>query len=311
MNSIAILEAVNTSYVPFNGQQILTAVAAGVTYVAMRQIVENIGIDWTGQSVKLRKMKDKFNCRDISMVAADGKLRKLLCIPLKKLNGWLFSINPEKVRADIRDKLIQYQEECFSVLHDYWTKGHVVNPRKAKKALPGKITTEQQEAIKQLVMSRGQSLPKEKQAKAMITMWSSLKSHFGCSYKEISEEQFTEALSLAARVPLEGEFIGKQEKKANELSAKEANSLVWLWDYANRSQALFRELYPALKQIQSNYSGRCYDYGHEFSYVIGMARDVLINHTRDVDINEPEGPTNLSAWMRLKNKELPPSVHNY
>ena len=78
---------------------------------------------------------------------------------------------------------------------------------------------------------------------------------------------------------------GKQEKSTNELSAKEANSLVWLWDYANRSQALFRELYPALKQIQSNYSGRCYDYGHEFSYVIGMARDVLINHTRDVDIN--------------------------
>lgn len=311
MNSIAILEAVNTSYVPFNGQQILTAVAAGVTYVAMRQIVENIGIDWTGQSVKLRKMKDKFNCRDISMVAADGKLRKLLCIPMKKLNGWLFSINPEKVRADIRDKLIQYQEECFTVLHDYWTKGHVVNPRKAKKALPGKITTEQQEAIKQLVMSRGQSLPKEKQAKAMITMWSSLKSHFGCSYKEISEEQFTEALSLAARVPLEGEFIGKQEKKTNELSAKEANSLVWLWDYANRSQALFRELYPALKQIQSNYSGRCHDCGYEFSRIIDIARDVLINHSRDVDINEPDGPTNLSAWMRLKNKELPPSIHNY
>ncbi|HFU8757248.1 TPA: P22AR C-terminal domain-containing protein [Escherichia coli] len=104
---------------------------------------------------------------------------------------------------------------------------------------------------------------------------------------------------------------GKQEKSTNKLSAKEANSLVWLWDYANRSQALFRELYPALKQIQSNYSGRCYDYGHEFSYVIGMARDVLINHTRDVDINEPDGPTNLSAWIRLKNKELPPSLHRY
>ncbi|EFI3691801.1 phage antirepressor Ant [Escherichia coli] len=311
MNSIAILEAVNTSYVPFNGQQIITAMAAGVAYVAMKPIVENLGMSWGTQQQKLMKQLDKFNCIHMNMVAADGKLRKLLCLPLKKLNGWLFSINPEKVRADIRDKLIQYQEECFSVLHDYWTKGHVVNPRKAKKALPGKITTEQQEAIKQLVMSRGQSLPKEKQAKAMITMWSSLKSHFGCSYKEISEEQFTEALSLAARVPLEGEFIGKQEKKTNELSAKEANSLVWLWDYANRSQALFRELYPALKQIQSNYSGRCYDYGHEFSYVIGMARDVLINHMRDIDINEPDGPTNLLAWERLKNKELPPSLHRY
>ena len=131
------------------------------------------------------------------------------------------------------------------------------------------------------------------------------------SIDELSIEQIPLAVEYIHRVVLEGEFIGKQEKKTNELSAKEANSLVWLWDYANRSQALFRELYPALKQIQSNYSGRCYDYGHEFSYVIGMARDVLINHTRDVDINEPDGPTNLSAWVRLKNKELPPSLHRY
>ncbi|NJB22715.1 phage antirepressor Ant [Escherichia coli] len=104
---------------------------------------------------------------------------------------------------------------------------------------------------------------------------------------------------------------GKQEKKLNGLSAKETDSLVWLWDYANRSQALFRELYPALKLIQSGYSGICHDYGYEFSYIIGRARGVLINHTRDVDINEPDGPTNLSAWVRLKSKELPPSLHRY
>ncbi|EAA0438021.1 phage repressor protein/antirepressor Ant [Salmonella enterica] len=131
------------------------------------------------------------------------------------------------------------------------------------------------------------------------------------SIDELSIEQIPLAVEYIHRVVLEGEFIGKQEKKTDELSAKEANSLVWLWDYANRSQALFRELYPALKQIQSNYSGRCHDCGYEFSRIIDMARDVLINHTRDVDINEPDGPTNLSAWMRLKNKELPPSVHNY
>ncbi|WP_069985462.1 ORF6N domain-containing protein [Escherichia coli] len=86
---------------------------------------------------------------------------------------------------------------------------------------------------------------------------------------------------------------------------------LWLWDYANRSQALFRELYPALKLIQSGYSGICHDYGYEFSYIIGRARGVLINHTRDIDIYEPDGPTNLLAWERLKNKELPPSLHRY
>lgn len=300
MNSIAILEAVNTSYVPFNGQQILTAMAAGVAYVAMKPIVENLGMSWGTQQQKLMKQLDKFNCIHMNMVAADGKLRKLLCLPLKKLNGWLFSINPEKVRADIRDKLIQYQEECFTVLHDYWTKGKAENARK-KTSVDDR--TPLRDAVNMLVSKKHLMYP---EAYAMIHQRFNVE-----SIEELDASQIPQAVEYIHRVVLEGEFIGKQEKKTNELSAKEANSLVWLWDYANRSQALFRELYPALKQIQSNYSGRCYDYGHEFSYVIGMARDVLINHSRDVDINEPDGPTNLSAWMRLKNKELPPSVHNY
>ncbi|EKQ5681823.1 phage antirepressor Ant [Escherichia coli] len=300
MNSIAILDAVNTSYVPFNGQQIITAMAAGVAYVAMKPIVENLGMSWGTQQQKLMKQLDKFNCIHMNMVAADGRLRKLLCLPLKKLNGWLFSINPEKVRADIRDKLIQYQEECFTVLHDYWTKGKAENARK-KTSVDDR--TPLRDAVNMLVSKKHLMYP---EAYAMIHQRFNVD-----SIEELDESQIPQAVEYIHRVVLEGEFIGKQEKKANELSAKEANSLVWLWDYANRSQALFRELYPALKQIQSNYSGRCYDYGHEFSYVIGMARDVLINHTRDVDINEPDGPTNLSAWMRLKNKELPPSVHNY
>lgn len=82
---------------------------------------------------------------------------------------------------------------------------------KPKNTLPGKITADQQFAIKELVMSRGQALPKEKQAKAIITMWSSLKSHFGISYKEIDADQFNEAVSLVARLPLEGELITASE----------------------------------------------------------------------------------------------------
>ena len=290
MNSIAILEAVNTSYVPFNGQQIITAMTAGVAYVAMKPIVKNLGMSWSTQQTKLMKQISKFNCVHMNMVAADGKLRRLLCLPLKKLNGWLFSINPEKVRADIRDKLIQYQEECFTVLHDYWTKGKAENARK-KTSVDDR--TPLRDAVNMLVSKKHLMYP---EAYAMIHQRFNVE-----SIEELDSSQIPQAVEYIHRVVLEGEFIGKQEKKTNELSAKEANSLVWLWDYANRSQALFRELYPALKQIQSNYSGRCYDYGHEFSYVIGMARDVLINHTRDVDINEPDGPANLSAWMRLKN----------
>ncbi|EOX0341877.1 phage antirepressor N-terminal domain-containing protein [Escherichia coli] len=212
MKSIAT--AVSTINVPFHGAELYVVNHNGEPYTPMKPIVEGMGMDWASQFTKLKQRFAK-GIVEIAIPSVGG-VQTMICLALRKLNGWLQTISPNKVRPEIRDKVIQYQEECDDVLYEYWTKGHVVNPRKAKKALPGKITTEQQEAIKQLVMSRGQSLPKEKQAKAMITMWSSLKSHFGCSYKEISEEQFTEALSLAARIPLEGEFIGKSEH--NEMS---------------------------------------------------------------------------------------------
>lgn len=214
MKSIAT--AVSTINAPFHGAELYVVNHNGEPYTPMKPIVEGMGMTWQSQH---RKLMERFKTCIIEMMIqlpGDTQRRLVICLALRKLAGWLQTISPNKVRPEIRDKVIQYQEECDDVLYEYWTKGHVVNPRKAKKALPGKITTEQQEAIKQLVMSRGQSLPKEKQAKAMITMWSSLKSHFGCSYKEISEEQFTEALSLAARIPLEGEFIGKSEH--NEMS---------------------------------------------------------------------------------------------
>ena len=212
MTSLAIAD--RTINVPFHGTNLFLVGINNEPYVPMKPVVEGMGMVWAAQFVKLKQRFAK-GISEIEIPSAGGK-QLMTCLAFRKFAAWLSSIQPNKVRPEIRDKVIQYQEECDDVLYEYWTKGHVVNPRKAKKALPGKITTEQQEAIKQLVMSRGQSLPKEKQAKAMITMWSSLKSHFGCSYKEISEEQFTEALSLAARVPLEGEFIGKSEH--NEMS---------------------------------------------------------------------------------------------
>lgn len=212
MTSLAIAD--RTINVPFHGTNLFLVGINNEPYVPMKPVVEGMGMVWAAQFVKLKQRFAK-GISEIEIPSAGGK-QLMTCLAFRKFAAWLSSIQPNKVRPEIREKVIQYQEECDDVLYEYWTKGHVVNPRKAKKALLGKITKEQQEAIKQLVMSRGQSLPKEKQAKAMITMWSSLKSHFGCSYKEISEEQFTEALSLAARVPLEGEFIGKS--KHNEMS---------------------------------------------------------------------------------------------
>lgn len=200
MTSIAILEAVNTSHVPFNGQQIITAMAAGIAYVAMKPIVENLGMSWSTQVRKLTADKGKFNCVHMNMVATDSKLRDVLCIPLRKLNGWLFSINPEKVRADIRDKLIQYQEECFTVLHDYWNKGVAVNPRKAKTTVDER--TPLRDAVNLLVGKKGLRYD---DAYNMVHQRFSID-----SIDALGLEQIPMAVEYVHRIALEGEFLGKQ-----------------------------------------------------------------------------------------------------
>lgn len=89
--------------------------------------------------------------------------------------------------------------------------------KRQPKALPHGLSHDQQASIKALVKARVEALPESKQAKAAITCWSALKSKFGCTYKEIAPEQFTEAVSLVARLPLEGELLEAEQPKPLEL----------------------------------------------------------------------------------------------
>ncbi|WCD83010.1 BRO-N domain-containing protein [Pseudomonas sp. TUM22785] len=75
------------------------------------------------------------------------------------------------------------------------------------------LTQDQQDAVKALVKARAESLPEEFRAKATIKCWSALKTKFGCTYKEIEPTQFTEAISLIARLPLEGELLIAEPEK--------------------------------------------------------------------------------------------------
>lgn len=50
------------------------------------------------------------------VVAEDGKLREMLMLPLKMINDWLFLIDSNRVNPEVKQKVIEYQEECFDVL---------------------------------------------------------------------------------------------------------------------------------------------------------------------------------------------------
>ena len=83
----------------------------------------------------------------------------------------------------------------------------------APRALLGGLSGEQQGALKALVAARIEELPEAGRGKAATVCWSALKSKFGCSYKEIAPEQFTEAVSLVARIVLEGELLEPEAPK--------------------------------------------------------------------------------------------------
>ncbi|MFC4727156.1 phage antirepressor N-terminal domain-containing protein [Coralloluteibacterium thermophilus] len=110
--------------VEFAGATLLGVVDRGVAWVAMRPIVEGMGLDWKSQHKKITD--DEVLGATVvekTMVAEDGKRRSMVCLPEEFLQGWLFKINPNKVSPVIREKVVRYQRECYRVLHQAFTGG--------------------------------------------------------------------------------------------------------------------------------------------------------------------------------------------
>ncbi|MEO8643100.1 phage antirepressor N-terminal domain-containing protein [Pseudomonas sp.] len=106
--------------VPFHGETVVLVYLGKEPYVAMRPIVENLGLGWSAQRIKIVERFDSV-VSEIDTTGADGKRYGMTCLPLRKLAAWLYTINPKKVAPELRDKIIQYQEKCDEVLWQYWT----------------------------------------------------------------------------------------------------------------------------------------------------------------------------------------------
>lgn len=103
--------------VDFHGQSLVAVLIDGQPYVAMQPICENIGLQWGSQYNRIQRNPVlQSTIFMTNMVAEDGKQREMVCLPLDMLNGWLFGVDVNRVREEIRPKLMQYQKECFGVL---------------------------------------------------------------------------------------------------------------------------------------------------------------------------------------------------
>ena len=118
-----------TAIVEFNGKGLITAKNenTGDVFVAMKPLVESIGLEWKRQFRKLQEneryglMYTTFN--------TNGGAQEMLALNIKHLPAYLNSINVNKVREDLRPAIIAFQDECFIAINNYWNNGIAVNPR--------------------------------------------------------------------------------------------------------------------------------------------------------------------------------------
>ena len=105
--------------VGFHGDQIQSAMVEDQVYVPLKRMCENLKIDRPTQQDKV-KSDSKFSWRIIPLTAPDGKIYETLCLSDRDCHAWLLGINANKIRADLRDKLLLYQRESMDALAAYW-----------------------------------------------------------------------------------------------------------------------------------------------------------------------------------------------
>lgn len=102
------------------GSPILVVETKDGAYFSPYHVCAAMGLSWQGQHIKISNDAGlRESRRDIVIVAAGGKNRTHVMLPLDLLSGWLFMINPNKVSPSVKPKLLKYRTEAFAVL-DAW-----------------------------------------------------------------------------------------------------------------------------------------------------------------------------------------------
>lgn len=90
---------------------------AGTVWVPVRRLCEALGVDRVGQMQRIQR--DPVlgaELRSGGVTQPDGRMFQMDCLPLKYVRAWLFGINANRVKPEIREKLIAYQREVIEII---------------------------------------------------------------------------------------------------------------------------------------------------------------------------------------------------
>ncbi len=108
--------------IDFYGDDILAVIIeGGAVYVPVRPICDFLGVDWSAQ--RQRIMRDPVLSEEIEIVVVTTTKRgnpNVLALPLDMVHGWLFGINANRVKPEVKELLLRYQRECYRILANHF-----------------------------------------------------------------------------------------------------------------------------------------------------------------------------------------------
>lgn len=294
MKSIAT--QISTINVPFHGDNLYLVSHGGEAQVPMRPVVEGMGLDWASQFTKI-KQRFKTSVVMITMqLPGDIQRREVVCLNLRKLAGWLHTINVGKVRPELREKVARYQEECDDVLYQYWMNGNV-KPKQSKTTVDER--TPLRDAVNMLVGKKGLRYD---DAYNMVHQRFAID-----SIDELELSQIPMAVEYIHRVVLEGEYLGKQQElplqAAKQFTDDELNSLCWLWSYATYMADYMLDVEPLLRVAEHRLAAPYYSMPRESVRIRNAARRIIQRETSHIDLNQWQ-----EGWRvlnRMRMNQLP------
>ena len=246
--------------IQFHNQFLVVLNHENKPYIAMKPVCENIGLDWEAQRQRIKRHHVLSKGAFMIKVPSKGGEQQYLCLPISMLNGWLFGIDTNRVKPEIRATLEQYQLECFDVLYDHFM------PKVAQQ-FPNTISPEQQQQIQQAVNERVYRTGERHQA-----VYSKFHQQFKIPrYQDLPASKFDEAI----------QWLGGVHAR-NGLSEKDLYLLSRLYCITVRMHHFISLITPALDTIASKYADSFHSMAFHYQREINDARLVIERETMHI-----------------------------
>ena len=98
----------------------------GTVFVPIKPVCDLLGVDWGGQYRRIQR--DPVLSEEVRRVDVTSMRRgtqPMVCLPLDYISGFLFGLNADRVKPELRERVILYQKECYKVLSEAFQEGRL------------------------------------------------------------------------------------------------------------------------------------------------------------------------------------------